>query len=489
MSILKKYDVFILIALFGIVLFFVNVKDSHDWGGDFAMYISEARNIVEGNHLYHTWYLYNTEYPVLGPPAYPVGFPILLSPVYAIFGSSIQAFTLFITLMLFSLGLLLVAFYRKYFDGLIPFFLAMLILFNPWVLMFKLEVMSDIPFAFILLLGAYLYLNRNKRDYLFIIVLGLLSGFLISIRTIGFTFALSILLYSVLQAWKQKKRIYLIEGSIIFVVALVFNFLLNRVIFPIPTAEGLFYMGIFGTEPLWKTLSSNLHYYLAVLEYFFTPYTNHWKWAAVIMHALALAFIILGFINHLAKRFNYIDALVIIYLGVIMIYPYRHSGFRFLLPIAPFLLYYLVYGMKSFRLDIKVDKKILVSVIGILALLLYVNTFLHAIKERHKVLEGPQQEASIEAFDFIRNNTGPDVRIAFFKPRVLGLYTSRMSFANRPEQDISSIGNQFEAAGIDFILIHRKYSGQSIKEYVLSDPEMIYLIWENDLYQFYKRIH
>jgi len=489
MKFCKKYFVYILIAFLGAMLFFVNVKDSHDWGGDFAMYIIQAKNIAQGNPQYSNYYLYNTDYQVLGPPAYPAGFPLLLAPVYALFGNSIKAFTVFISLILFLFGILLVAFYRRYFPGLIPFFLAMLILFNPWTLMFKLEVMSDIPFAFFFLLGTYVYLNRIKHDWVFIITMGLLAGFLISIRTIGYTLALSILVYSAIQAWKHKKWRSLVEGSIIFVVAAVFNFLLNRIIFPIPVAEGLSYIGIFGIEPLWKTLSSNLSYYLGILEYFFTPYTNHWKWAAVIMHALALAFIVLGFINHIIKKFNFIDVLVILYLGVILIYPYRHAGFRFLLPVIPYLLYYMILGMQSFKFDFKLKPDVKVAVIGILALLLYMNTFLHIVSERNKVIPGPQEEASVEAFEYIRNNTPPDARMLFFKPRVLGLYTSRMSFANKPGQDITIIDKKIEETGIDYILIHREYSDPSIKQYVLSDPDMVSLIWQNEKFQFYQRNH
>ncbi|MEA3477503.1 MAG: hypothetical protein U9R60_04940, partial [Bacteroidota bacterium] len=147
-DLIRKYGVYLLIAVFGTILFFVNVKDSHDWGGDFAMYIIQAKNITDGNPQSQTFYYYNSDYPVLGPPAYPIGFPLLLSPVYLLFGNSIKAFTLLITLFLFLSGILMVAFFRKYFPDMIAFFLAMLILFNPWTMMFKLEIMSDLPFTF-----------------------------------------------------------------------------------------------------------------------------------------------------------------------------------------------------------------------------------------------------------------------------------------------------------------------------------------------------
>ena len=85
----KLYPYFIVLML-SIPLLFINVKDSHDWGDDFAGYIHQAKNIVEGNSQFQTGYIINVEGPVLGPPTYPIGFPLLLSPVYYFFGNNIK---------------------------------------------------------------------------------------------------------------------------------------------------------------------------------------------------------------------------------------------------------------------------------------------------------------------------------------------------------------------------------------------------------------
>ena len=43
----KNIPLFVLIGLL-LPLFYINVKDSHDWGDDFAQYFIQARNILEG---------------------------------------------------------------------------------------------------------------------------------------------------------------------------------------------------------------------------------------------------------------------------------------------------------------------------------------------------------------------------------------------------------------------------------------------------------
>ena len=64
---------------------FINIRYDHDWGDDFAMYIIEARQIATGQSLSDLGYLYDRLNAGGGPPAYPVGFPLMLAPVYRFF--------------------------------------------------------------------------------------------------------------------------------------------------------------------------------------------------------------------------------------------------------------------------------------------------------------------------------------------------------------------------------------------------------------------
>src|SRR5215469_17771585 len=100
--------VVVLLAILAIPAF-MNIKSSsHDWGSDFAMYILQARNIVDGRSQLDTGYVYASETSYY-PRAFPAGFPLALSPVYKIFGNSIYHFNLLIALM--TLGLSWLSFY------------------------------------------------------------------------------------------------------------------------------------------------------------------------------------------------------------------------------------------------------------------------------------------------------------------------------------------------------------------------------------------
>src|SRR4030067_807201 len=80
----EQIGVILLILAIGL-FYFMTIRDGHDWGGDFAMYIHHAKNIVEGEKYSDTGYVYNPDNPI-SPRTYPPIFPILLTPVYKLYG-------------------------------------------------------------------------------------------------------------------------------------------------------------------------------------------------------------------------------------------------------------------------------------------------------------------------------------------------------------------------------------------------------------------
>lgn len=142
----KKIFEFLLLVILFSPVFFINIRNNHDWGGDFALYIHQAINLVDGKPQTETGYVFNNQYPSLAPQTYPVGFPILLSPVYFLFGNKIIAFSYFISFILFILALGPYYFYKSHFNEWISLFAVLVIIYNPWTLSFKSEINSDIPF-------------------------------------------------------------------------------------------------------------------------------------------------------------------------------------------------------------------------------------------------------------------------------------------------------------------------------------------------------
>src|ERR1039457_6844132 len=183
----KNLTPYIILFVLCLPLFFINIRNSHDWGDDFAQFIYQAKNLAQGNPQSEPCYL--DENTNLSNPIY-IGFSLILAPVYYFYGINILAFSILITSILFILCFALFAFYKKYFTNLISILLGLIFAYNPYTLNFKMEIMTDIPFALMMMLILLVYYRINQCKYFNYFLLGILTGFLVSIRTVGVSIAL-----------------------------------------------------------------------------------------------------------------------------------------------------------------------------------------------------------------------------------------------------------------------------------------------------------
>ena len=235
---IKTYRSYIFCALLFVPLFFVNIKKTHDWGDDFAQYITQAKNIVESLPQAAGGYISNPDY-FLGPTVYPVGFPLLLSAMYLFTGNDIQSFQYLITACLFLMCITLFVFYKKYFSSITSLCLLLVFIYNPLIVSFKTEVISDIPFTLLLIVCVIIYRNFEKNILLFSILLGIGGGILISVRNIGLVFPIAMGLDAItrfLREWKNRsKRMTFLAPFVSLIMMASYYFFLSKVLFPLPS--------------------------------------------------------------------------------------------------------------------------------------------------------------------------------------------------------------------------------------------------------------
>jgi hypothetical protein len=499
----------ITVLLLCLPLLFINIRNDIDWGDDNAHYLLQAKYITEGTPQANTQYIYNSDCPVLGPPAYPIGFPLILSGVYYFKGLNLHAFSLMLAIALIAVCLLLVLYYNNKFRFLTSVFLILIIAYNPWTLGFKSEIMSEIPFTFCLILIVILY-EKFKNIYSTVFI-GLLCGYLISIRTIGVVMPLAILaetikniIVSLVRKEKALSNIIKLDSLkllLIFLLSFGVYFLLNKIIFKIPSDAANGYLSIFRFHNLDKTLLQNLAYYTEIFESFFYPKNKEWVFLPLITKSFMLTMVLLGFIKKSIRKFTLTDFLVVFYLVVILIYPYGRSGFRFLFPLLPFLMNYVVIGLKSIHLGIKIKTPAKVILLGILLLIQYKYGIDEMNKVRNIKQEGPCSDDSWLVFDFIKNRTPKNAVIAFIKPRALALFTNRKCIANNISQfGMNPMEQKFEEAGVDYYLLYCRKQNEEwsilldemmnlpLEKYIESTPSEISLFWSNERFKLYKRV-
>ena len=90
----REVLILVLLILTSVFLTRLCIHPGHNWGGDFSQYISQAKALVEGSQdvlLEQNSYAMENSDEIIGPYLYPLGFPLLLSPVYYIFGLDLVA--------------------------------------------------------------------------------------------------------------------------------------------------------------------------------------------------------------------------------------------------------------------------------------------------------------------------------------------------------------------------------------------------------------
>jgi 4-amino-4-deoxy-L-arabinose transferase-like glycosyltransferase len=491
----KIFEFLLLVILFS-PIFLINTRNNHDWGGDFALYIHQAINLVDGRPQTETGYIFNNQYPSLAPKTYPVGFPILLSPIYFLFGNKIIAFSYFISAILFLLAFVLYYFYKIHFNKLISLFAVLIIIYNPWTLNFKSEVLSELPFLLliIIILQNYLKIKDDRKDTAICIIVGILTGFAVLIKSIGIVIIagiivdvlIRIVLPLIHKKQNQSFKNIIYNTSIIIGTSAFVYFLINYILIPTTKENITFFPSLFDFRNLKDVLLNSLNNYILVFQDFFHPFNGKWDFIPLIIKAFALTFFILGLIKKSLKGFGIFELFIIGYLFIIFSFPYLTQGFRYLLPILPLAIYYIISGLLSVNMETKINSNYFIFILGALCLLQYTKGIANILKEQNTTIIGPQEKPATEAFDYIRDKTPQNAVIIFIKPTVLSLYADRKSLTNRNDQDLSTIEKKFREIGANYYLTVTDLQNTPLDNFLAENKDSIDLIWSNIKFNLYK---
>jgi 4-amino-4-deoxy-L-arabinose transferase-like glycosyltransferase len=498
----KDFRHYILLFVLCVPIFFINIKNSHDWGDDFAQYIYQAKNLVNSVPQSEPCYIYDN--PNFVSPTYSIGFPIILAPVYYLFGNNIKAFSILITSILFILCFALFTFYRKHFTNLVSILLVLIFVYNPYTLNFKMEIMSDIPFALILLVTVLIYRRINKDKIISFILLGILAGLLVSVRSIGVALIIAIAFDRIILAIrfiKEKRGIKdkatkmfvkcFIQILVFLLISTGLFLLLNIIIFKVPGGGLLGYNHVFIFKDFFKTIIDNIAFYLSCFQNYFMSGVNTMSFITLLTQSLIITFTILGFFNKCIKKIELLELIILCYLFIIVIYPNKTLiiGMRYLFPLLPFLLYYTVQGIGLIKLDFNINKKIIALLLGFFILIPYTFSISNILKKRNEILQGPQEPESIETFDYIKNNTPPNSIFVFFRARILALYTGRKAtyswYWTTEHETVEQLDERFKKTGVNYILINSDLEDIGMDIYLKRYPEKVQLIWQNAKFKLY----
>lgn len=450
----KTYFLLFLIIFIVFVNYLISFDKGHNWGDDFAAYIDQARSIVEGDYKellsVNKFRFEHSNIKGLGPIFYPWGFPLLLSPVYYAFGLDILIMKIYVSLY-FLLSLIII--FHLFKDNLKNFeclLLVSTIAFNTWFFNLKENLISDIPFIFFTLFSLFLIKKIIiKKDiwlnkYVSFFLIGLCISMSFNIRSIGILLLPTLLFTQYIEERRYSKGIKNIIfdrfNIIPYLVFLLFNILM---ILSLPRGGSGYFDDLSITNT--TTIIKNIIYYIALPSRFFPflhlnvsySYFDFNKFS-LLFYSSMLILVIFGAILRFKKDYLFIFYLLI-NLTILIFWPHR-QGFRFIMHIFPFFLYFLFIGLSRTKLWINISEKLkplkvnIAILFGAGLVLLSVayfsyDTYQKIIFNRINVVEGPYSPDSIELFSYVKKNTTEDDTIIFLKPRALHLFTGRRSFA------------------------------------------------------------
>ncbi|HUE99529.1 MAG TPA: hypothetical protein VMN99_09755 [Anaerolineales bacterium] len=417
--------------IFGIILVSLilgagTLRSGHEWGDDWAWYVLQAKSIWEGTTDEFIEISDFTNYQStshLGPLAYPWGYPLILTPFYALNG--ISPLTLKIPGLLLYSGFLFVLYLFSRSRLTLPesLILVSLFAFNPMLLLFTDQILSDIPFLFFSTLTLYLVTRDEPRGWWHYAFIGASIFCTTFLRATGLLLLGCFLAVEFFRLVAQRtdreavKRIVI--NSVIVCAVFAALWILNAAIFP---GGGESYLTQY--ENLTADLVRDfIGLYFRIFAWFFGVEPG-WKF----LYYIVLLFALLGaWIRR--KHEPFLLWFFVVWMLVHVTYPYW-QGPRYIFPLLPIFIYFAFQGMK-FIIGKLPEKNQLTGqrvfygfwllIIGYF--LVYSASSVYVNLKEDRQINGPFDPFSMEVYDYIKRKAPPDSVLIFYKARVMRLMT------------------------------------------------------------------
>lgn len=448
---------FVLLFIVGIIIFFT-LEDGHVFGGDFAQYIEQSQAIISGDTkaLYDlNFYTMENSDRNIGPYLYPVGFPLLLTPLTLLFGINFLAYkTYTLVFLLLAWWMTFILFKSRFKKPTWPLLITLMLLFNYYFIVFLDLIGSDVPYLFFALLGIWLIQQKRKSPKLLHqLALGAVITFGLLMRTSGLSllFALlSIHLFEDFSLFAKKPFRYFKSHYYRFIpyLIVILGFLANKLLYVSGEANHLEIL----THTSFKTAISNLIFYLSEISLFIILY---YPAVSTFLLVLSLPFVILGIYKNRKQDLLYL-IFISINLGIYAIWPERESV-RFIFPVLPFYFYFFVKGILIANQKIRFFNLKLIPIF--LLIMIAVQGIFYSIRDfAHDNSSNIESDASKEMFQFIKTETPENALFIFFAPRTLRFMTERNAIAQKTKtgmlsseasylltfREVPMFGNEFE---------------------------------------------
>lgn len=493
------------IVVVSTIFFLLTIKQGHNWGGDFALYIAHAINIATGHSYHDTGYLYNPYSYWYGPETYPPVFPLLLSVVYKIAGLDLSAMRV---LVVICFTVILVAF-NHYCESRIEnkkliIAIIFMVAFSPYFWDIKNSVVSDLPYT-MFLYAALITSDKlddvglNNKDKLKLASLfGFLNYLAYGTRSVGLIIVIAFSLNQVIKN-RSFPLTLVVAISIFFILFVSQNIFLH--------SDASYMDAVIDNEK--EVLQNNFELYVGKIKRIIQSLFNNttvntiayikvmkWYWQegsnSIIGGVATIVTVVLsiyGYIYVLKRKISTGEIYFFINVILLIIVPF-FQGFRYLIPIFPL---YALYTFKSFDEDASIIgrkyRQPLALTLFVLIAVIYLVSYTQ--KDYAAYTYGPEKKETVQLFDYIKNETPKNSVVIFQKPRLMALFGERKSttyfYNDCDEFETEGFLNFIKRKKITHLVVSNNIWGvEEINGYVKwvnGENEHIKLVYKNNDYK------
>ena len=172
-----------------------NQHSGHDWGDDFSLYLHQAKSLTNGTARAvldgNRFTVDNSSWHSFSPYSYPWGFPLLLAPLYRVFGLDYAVFKVVLAGCLAGSMWFLQRLLARRMHQLSALMIMLLIGLSPEYIGWSDTVLSEFPYL-LAVFGSLWWMDRLRRQdqvegprWWPLIVLGLAVGYTYTVRKEG----------------------------------------------------------------------------------------------------------------------------------------------------------------------------------------------------------------------------------------------------------------------------------------------------------------
>jgi hypothetical protein len=457
--------------------YLATLSPGHDFkNDDFAAYVMHAANLVEGRQYANIHYVANPEALWLAPSnGYPPVYPLLLAPVYKVFGLNLRALKI-VTVLCFVFFLVI---FERILRPMLPAALSvcalLLVACHPIFWGQREEILSEFPYllfslaALLVMQETYRNLGAGEFKIGAAVLLSVLLYCSYGTRTIGIAL-LGALVAADLIKFRRPSRFMMaaVAGTVLLIVA-------QTVLITSPKG----YITAIQFSP--RMMFEHVMFYGKTLSYVWQNGLS--KKIQIVFALIFTGLAVYGFAERFWKERSAQEFYLLGYVAILIVWS-AEIGLRGLLPVVPL---YFLYGLEPFGRMLERSSRLAQR--GAIALLLVCCGATYAGEYRRESRLPAEADvndpAARELFSFVKENTGPTEVIIFARPRSLALFTNRSVASFGPGESAEDSTNFMKNIHAT-VVVKTDWSPPSWPLFLKSNKGQLLEIFHNADYQVFR---